>query len=194
MAKLEVDGERLWSTVMASAEIGALPEGGLRRLTLTDSDQQMRNLFARWAKVAGYGLSIDPLGTMILHRPGADETLAPVVIGSHLDTQWSGGRFDGIMGVMAGLEVLRTLDDERMETRRPLEVVNWTNEEGARFQPPMLCSLAFAGLKSIDWIHDRRDREGKRFGDELDRIGYRGTAPARRDIDSYFELHIEQGP
>ena len=194
MSRLEVNGERLWSTVMASAEIGALPEGGLRRLTLTDADQEMRNLLARWAKAAGYGLSIDQLGTMILHRPGADESLAPVVIGSHLDTQWSGGRFDGIMGVMAGLEVLRTLDDERMETRRPLEVVNWTNEEGARFQPPMLCSLAFAGLKSIDWIHDRRDREGKRFGDELDRIGYRGTAPARRDIDSYFELHIEQGP
>lgn len=112
MARLEVDGGRLWSTVMASAEIGALPEGGLRRLTLTDSDQQMRNLFARWANVASWRLSIDQLGTMILHRPGTDETLAPVVIGSHLDTQWAGGRFDGIMGVMAGLEVLRTLDDK----------------------------------------------------------------------------------
>jgi N-carbamoyl-L-amino-acid hydrolase len=193
MAKFAVDGERLWKTVMASAEVGALPEGGLRRLTLTDSDRRMRDLFGSWVKEAGYQLSIDQLGTMIVRRPGAEET-PPVVIGSHLDTQWAGGRFDGIVGVMAGLEVLRTLDDLRIDTRRPIEVVNWTNEEGARFQPPMLCSLAFAGSVSPEWVCDRRDKEGKRFSNELDRIGYRGTAPVCREIDSYFELHIEQGP
>ena len=139
----EVDGDRMWGTVMTSAEIGALPEGGLRRLSLTEADGQMRNLFARWVEKAGYRLSIDQLGTMVARRPGADETLQPVVIGSHLDTQWAGGRFDGVMGVLAGLEVLRTLDDERIETRRPVEVVNWTNEEGARIPaaPALLTRL-----------------------------------------------------
>jgi N-carbamoyl-L-amino-acid hydrolase len=152
----------------------------------------MRDLFARWVKEAGYRVSIDELGTMIARRPGGEES-PPVVIGSHLDTQWAGGRFDGIMGVMAGLEVLRTLDDKGMRTRRPIEVVNWTNEEGARFLPPMLASLAFTGSVSTAWVCERRDKEEKRFGDELDRIGYRGTAPVTREIDSYFELHIEQG-
>jgi N-carbamoyl-L-amino-acid hydrolase len=131
---------------------------------------------------------------MIVRRSGSDETLPPVLIGSHLDTQWAGGRFDGIMGVLAGLEVLRSLDDAHIETRRPIEVVNWTNEEGARFPPPMLCSLAFAGRETVEWVYDRSDREARRFGNELDRVGYRGTAPVRREIDSYFELHIEQGP
>jgi N-carbamoyl-L-amino-acid hydrolase len=178
--------------VMASAVVGGLTGGGLRRLTLTDEDRQMRDLFGSWVKEAGYRLSIDQLGTMIARRPG-DEESPPVVIGSHLDTQWAGGRFDGIMGVMAGLEVLRTLDDKSIRTRRPIEVVNWTNEEGARFLPPMLASLAFTGSVSPAWVCERRDKEGKRFGDELDRIGYRGTTPVTREIDSYFELHIEQG-
>jgi N-carbamoyl-L-amino-acid hydrolase len=193
MVMLEIDGNRLWSTVMASAEIGALPEGGLRRLALSDADREMRDLFASWVKNAGYQLSIDQLGSMVVRREGADKLLPPVVIGSHLDTQWAGGRFDGIVGVMAGLEVLRSLDDRTIETLRPIEVVNWTNEEGARFQPPMLSSLAFAGKASVEWVYDRQDREGCRFGDELERIGYRGTVPVRRQIDSYFELHIEQG-
>ena len=194
MDRLEVDGQRLWSTLMASAEIGALPEGGLRRLTLSDADRQMRDLFASWAAAAGHAIFVDQLGTMIVRRRGTDEALPPVVIGSHLDTQWAGGRFDGILGVLAGLEVLRSLDDGGIETLRPIEVVNWTNEEGARFQPPMLCSLAFAGKASVDWVHGREDRDGRRFLDELVRIGYRGSAPVQRPIDSYFELHIEQGP
>src|SRR5262245_56604383 len=130
MAGLEVNGGRLWSTVMASAKIGALPEGGLRRLTLTDADRGMRDRFGRWSEEDGFRLSVDQLGTMIVHRAGEDEALPPIVIGSHLDAQWAGGRFDGIMGVMAGLEVLRTLDDQHIKTHRPIEVVNWTNEEG----------------------------------------------------------------
>jgi N-carbamoyl-L-amino-acid hydrolase len=194
MIPLEADGQRLWNTLMASAEIGALPEGGLRRLALSDADGQVRDLFARWAVEAGYQVSVDQLGTMVLRRQGSSESLPPVVIGSHLDTQWAGGRFDGILGVLAGLEVLRSLDDNGIETLRPIEVVNWTNEEGARFQPPMLCSLVFAGQASVEWVYERQDREGRRFRDELERIGYRGIAPVHRPIDSYFELHIEQGP
>jgi N-carbamoyl-L-amino-acid hydrolase len=194
MVTLRIDGDRLWNTVMASAKIGALPEGGLRRLALSDADRQMRDLFASWAAETGYPVSVDQLGNIIVRRPGSSKQLPPVVIGSHLDTQWAGGRFDGILGVLAGLEVLRSLDDARIETLRPVEVVNWTNEEGARFQPPMLCSLAFAGKASVEWVYDRQDREGCRFGEELERIGSRGIAPVLRPIDSYFELHIEQGP
>src|SRR5262245_41204986 len=152
MVPLEADGQRLWNTLMASAEIGALPEGGLRRLALSDADGQMRDLLARLAAEAGYQVTVDQLGTMILRRQGCSESLPPVVIGSHLDTQWAGGRFDGILGVLAGLEVLRSLDDRGIETLRPIEVVNWTNEEGARFQPPMLCSLVFAGHASVEWV------------------------------------------
>ncbi len=131
MVRLEVDGDRLWSTLMASAEIGALSEGGLRRLALSDADRQMRDLLASWAAESGYQVSVDQLGTMILRRRGTSEALPPVVIGSHLDTQWAGGRFDGILGVLAGLEVLRSLDENGIETLRSIEVVNWTNEEGA---------------------------------------------------------------
>ena len=154
MAPLEIDGHRLWATLMASAEIGALSEGGLRRLALSDADRQMRDLLASWAAEGGYQVLVDQLGTMILRRRGTSEALQPVVIGSHLDTQWAGGRFDGILGVLAGLEVLRSLDDNGIETLRPIEVVNWTNEEGARFQPPMLCSLAFAGKVSVEWVYE----------------------------------------
>ncbi len=190
-----INGDRLWSTIEASARIGAGPKGGLRRLTLTDDDKAMRDLFASWAKSSNYGVTIDALGNMFVRRPGTDPALAPILIGSHLDTQAAGGRFDGILGVLSGLEVLRTLDDLKIETRRPIEVVNWTNEEGARFYPPMLASLAYAGKATVEWALDRTDKEGVRFGDELTRIGYAGAAPVGgRTIDSYFELHIEQGP
>jgi N-carbamoyl-L-amino-acid hydrolase len=192
---LSIKGDRLWAAIMASAEIGKGPRGGLRRLTLTDDDRKVRDLVAGWAKAAGWQLEVDRLGSMFIRRPGREPALPPVLIGSHLDTQAAGGRFDGILGVMAGIEVLRTLDDLGLETRRPIEVVNWTNEEGARFQPPMLCSLAFAGKATAEWVLDRTDNEGKRFGEELARIGYAGSAPVGgRTIDSYFELHIEQGP
>jgi beta-ureidopropionase / N-carbamoyl-L-amino-acid hydrolase len=192
---LSIDGDRLWSTIAASAAIGTGPKGGLRRLTLSDADRDMRDLFASWAQTAEYGLSVDRIGNMFVRRAGTDAGLPPVLIGSHLDTQAAGGRFDGILGVLAGLEVLRTLDDLGLTTKRAIEVVNWTNEEGARFYPPMMCSQAFAGKGTVEWAHDRQDKDGRRFGDELARIGYAGSAPlGGRALDAYFELHIEQGP
>ncbi|AWN54656.1 Zn-dependent hydrolase [Methylobacterium sp. 17Sr1-1] len=192
---LSVNGNRLWDTLMVSAGIGTGPRGGLRRLTLTEPDRLVRDQLKAWAAEGGYPLTIDGLGNMVLRREGTEPGLPPVVIGSHLDTQWAGGRFDGILGVLAGLEVLRTLDDLGIATRRAIEVVNWTNEEGARFSPPMLCSLAWSGQATPDWVENRRDRDGIRFGDALDGIGYRGPEPVGgRTIDAYFELHIEQGP
>ncbi|MFN3745564.1 MAG: Zn-dependent hydrolase [Hyphomicrobiaceae bacterium] len=192
---LSINPDRLWQSLMASAEIGRTPAGGLRRLTLSDEDKAVRDLFARWAREGGWRLTIDRLGSMFVRREGADPSLAPVLVGSHLDTQAKGGRFDGILGVLSGLEILRTLDERGITTRRAIEVVNWTNEEGARFPPPMLASLVFSGGESLAYAEERRDKEGLRFADELARIGYRGDAPVgARAIDSYFELHIEQGP
>ena len=179
-SNLSINGDRLWATIAASAKIGAGPKGGLRRLTLTDNDRDVRDLFASWAAAAGYELTVDQLGNMFVRREGMDKSLPPVIIGSHLDTQASGGRFDGILGVLGGFEVLRTLDDTGITTKRAIEVVNWTNEEGARFYPPMMSSLAFAGKATVDWANDRTDKEGRRFGDELKRIGYAGKAPGRR--------------
>jgi beta-ureidopropionase / N-carbamoyl-L-amino-acid hydrolase len=192
---LSVNGSRLWDTLMVSARIGTGPRGGIRRLTLTEPDRQVRDQLKAWADESGYALSIDGLGSMVLRRAGTEPDLPPVVIGSHLDTQWAGGRFDGVLGVLAGLEVLRTLDDLGVSTKRSIEVVNWTNEEGARFSPPMLCSLAWSGQATPEWVEGRIDRDGVRFGDALDAIGYRGAEPVGgRTIDAYFELHIEQGP
>lgn len=192
---LSINPDRLWQSLMASAEIGRTPAGGIRRLTLSDEDKAVRDMFAGWVRAEGYGLTIDRLGSMFVRREGTDPSLAPVLIGSHLDTQAKGGRFDGILGVMSGLEVLRTLDERGIKTKRPIEVVNWTNEEGARFPPPMLASLVFSDPSLLAWVEDRRDKEGLRFVDELTRIGYRGEVPVGgRAIDSYFELHIEQGP
>jgi N-carbamoyl-L-amino-acid hydrolase len=195
MTKISIDPERLWHTLMASADIGRTARGGLCRLTLTAEDKAVRDLLAGWARDGGYGLTVDGLGNMFLRREGQDADLPPVVIGSHLDTQAKGGRFDGILGVLAGLEVLRTLDDHRIATRRAVEVVNWTNEEGARFQPPMMCSLVTAGAETVAWAYDRRDKAGVRFEDALSAIGYKGQAPVGgRPFHCYFELHIEQGP
>lgn len=189
------NGQRLWETLMASARIGPGEAGGLRRLTLTAEDKLMRDVFAGWARAGGYGLTVDRLGNMFVRRAGTDDSLPPVVVGSHLDTQFKGGRFDGILGVLAGLEVLRTLDDLGIATKRSIEVVNWTNEEGARFYPSMLCSLVASGQQSVDWALDRADKDGIRFGAALEAIGYAGSAPVGgRALDSYFELHIEQGP
>src|ERR1051326_699013 len=190
-----VDPANLQSMLEASSRIGATANGGLRRLTLTPEDKAARDLLAGWAREGGYPLAVDALGNMFVRRNGADAAAPPVLIGSHLDTQAKGGRFDGILGVVSGMEVLRTLDRLAITTRRAVEVVNWTNEEGARFQPSMLCSLGFSGQQSIAWIYDRRDKEGVRFEDALTAIDYRGThAVGGRVIDSYFELHIEQGP
>lgn len=192
---LKIDADRLWNSIMESAEIGKGRRGGLSRLALGDADKEMRELFAKWVSDAGYGLRIDQLGSMFARREGTDASLPPVLIGSHLDTQAAGGRFDGILGVLGGLEVLRTLDNAGITTKRAIEVVNWTNEEGARFVPPMVASLAFAGKESVEWALARPDKEGRTLGEELKRIGFAGSeAVGGRQIDAYFELHIEQGP
>jgi len=191
-----VDGARLWSTLMEQARIGPGKAGGLRRLALTDADRAVRELFVRWCREAGCTVRIDPLGNVFARRAGTEPALPPVAIGSHLDSQVAGGRFDGPLGVLAGLEVVRTLNDRGIATLRPVEIINWTNEEGARFQPPMLASGAWAGVYDPAWALDRRDDDGLRFGDELARIGQAGSGPlaAGHPLDAYFELHIEQGP
>ena len=190
-----VDPASLGAMLEASARIGGTNKGGLRRLALTREDKAARDQLADWARQDGWGLKVDGLGNMFVRREGSEPALAPVLVGSHLDTQAKGGRFDGILGVLSGIEILRTLDRLGIATKRAIEVVNWTNEEGARFQPPMMCSLVFSGQQSAAWAHQRLDKEGVSFGAALDGIGYRGDAAVGgRGIDSYFELHIEQGP
>lgn len=192
---LHVDEARLWETIEHSARIGPGRAQGLRRLALDASDKEMRDLFVTWCEAAGCRVGVDKMGNIFARRAGADDTLAPVLVGSHLDTQVTGGRFDGILGVLAGLEILRTLNDHGIETRRPIEVVNWSNEEGARFNPPMLASAVYAGLRELDWAYSRTDNDGVRYGDALAEIGYVGeTSMGGREVDAYFELHIEQGP
>jgi N-carbamoyl-L-amino-acid hydrolase len=192
---LRIDGARLWDALMAMAEIGATPKGGCNRQTLTDLDCEGRALFARWCEQAGMTVAVDAIGTMFARRAGVENHLSPVLIGSHLDTQPTGGKFDGVLGVLGALEVVRTLNDLGLRTRRPIEVVNWTNEEGARFAPSMTASGVFAGRYTLEEALDLRDRDGKRLGDELARIGYAGDAPVGgRPIHACFELHIEQGP
>ena len=193
---LTVNGPRLWETILASARIGpGRTPAGLRRLALTDADREMRDLFARWCREAGLSVSVDRMGNMFARREGLDGSLPPVLVGSHLDTQIAGGRFDGVLGVLAALEIVRTLNDAGVRTRRAIEIVNWTNEEGARFAPPMLGSAVFAGVRSLEWAYARTDDAGRTVGEELARIGYAGETPVGgRPVDAYFELHIEQGP
>jgi N-carbamoyl-L-amino-acid hydrolase len=191
-AQARVNLDRFMATLDRSSEIGVGREGGLSRLALTDEDKAMRDVFAGWCREAGLHLTIDTMGNMFGRREGAEQ-LPPVLIGSHLDTQANGGRFDGIVGVLGGLEVMRTLNDLGIQTRRPIEVVNWTNEEGSRYAPPMMSSGVFVGAYEIDWAYGRLADDKTTFGDELERIGYKGATPAgQRDIDSYLELHIEQ--
>ncbi len=192
---LKIDPERFWQTIEASAAIGTGPQGGLRRLALGKADAEMRALFARWCEDGGYALTTDRLGNMFARRDGTESDLPPVLIGSHLDTQAAGGRYDGIVGVLAGLEVLRSLDELGVETKRPIEIVDWTNEEGARFTPPMMASSVFAGRQTLDWALARTDDDGVTVADALESQGLAGEAPVGgRSVDSYFELHIEQGP
>jgi N-carbamoyl-L-amino-acid hydrolase len=194
-ANLRIDADRLWADIMATARIGATEKGGVRRLTLTDLDRAVRDWFVASCKSAGCTVTVDEMGNIFAHRPGKNPDLPPIAMGSHLDTQPSGGKFDGIIGVLSGLEVLRALNDSGYETNAPIEVIDWTNEEGSRFAPAMLASGVFAGKFSRDYAHDRQDRDGKRFGDELSRIGYRGeTRCGDRKLAAFFELHIEQGP
>lgn len=192
--KLRVDIERFWSTIERSGEIGPGRPGGLSRLALSDADRLMRDQFVAWCREAGLAVRIDGIGNIFARRAGRDDGLPPVVMGSHLDTQINGGRFDGIAGVLGGLEVCRTLDALGHLTRRPIEIVNWTNEEGARFSPPMVGSGCFVGAYALDWALGRRDDENRSIGEELARIGYLGAMEAEpRAFDAYFELHIEQG-
>lgn len=192
---IRADISRFWSTLERSARIGPGRPGGLSRLALTDADREMRDQFVTWCREAGLDVSVDEMGNIFGRRSGEDDDLPPVMIGSHLDTQVNGGRFDGIAGVLAGLEVIRCLNDAGHVTRRPIVIVNWTNEEGARFSPPMIGSGVFVGHYDLEWAHDLVGDDGARLGDELARIGYKGSVPCKAaGIDSYLELHIEQGP
>jgi N-carbamoyl-L-amino-acid hydrolase len=192
---LRIDGQRLWDSLMAMAEIGATAKGGSKRLALSDLDKAGRDLFVRWCKEAGCTVTIDRMGNIFARRAGRRADLPPIVTGSHLDTQPTGGKFDGVYGVLAGLEVVRALNDGGYETDAPIEVVVWTNEEGARFAPAMVASGVFAGVFSEEYGHSRADADGKTMGEELRRIGYLGEAEVGgRPLRAYFEAHIEQGP
>ncbi|HMO07500.1 MAG TPA: Zn-dependent hydrolase [Paracoccaceae bacterium] len=194
-ANLRSDSARLWDSLMEMARIGPGLAGGCNRQTLTDADGEGRHLFKRWCDAAGMTMGVDTMGNMFATRAGTDPTALPVYMGSHLDTQPTGGKYDGVLGVLGALEVVRSLNDAGIRTRRPIVIANWTNEEGARFAPAMLASGVFAGIHTEAYAKDRRDLEGKRFGDELRRIGWEGdeTVGARR-MHAMFELHIEQGP
>lgn len=190
-----INADRLWDSLMDMAKIGPGVAGGNNRQTLTDSDKEGRALFKSWCDAAGLTMGVDQMGTMFARREGTDPDALPVYVGSHLDTQPTGGKYDGVLGVLGGLEVIRSMNDLGIRTRHPIVVTNWTNEEGTRFAPAMLASGVFAGVHTQDWAYDRRDHEGKRFGDELERIGWKGEEKTGdRKIHAYFELHIEQGP
>ncbi|MGA7229850.1 MAG: M20 family metallo-hydrolase [Xanthobacteraceae bacterium] len=195
MPLLQIDAQRLWDSLMETARIGATAKGGICRLTLTDLDRQVRDWLKAQCAALGCAVTVDEVGNMFARRSGKNSNLAPIAMGSHLDTQPTGGKFDGPLGVLAGLEALRTLHDNDRATNAPIELVNWTNEEGARFAPAMLASGVFAGVFTPDYAYSRIDREGKTFGEELARIGYRGAAKAgAHKFAGMFELHIEQGP
>jgi beta-ureidopropionase / N-carbamoyl-L-amino-acid hydrolase len=194
-ANLTIDGARLWDSIMEMAKIGPGVAGGNNRQTLTDADGEGRRLFANWCEAAGCTMAVDAMGTMFARREGTEPDLPPVYVGSHLDTQPTGGKYDGVLGVLGGLEVIRSLNDLGIRTRHPIVVTNWTNEEGTRFAPAMLASGVFAGVIDLDWAYDRKDAKGLRFGDELERIGWKGSEPVGgRPMKAFFELHIEQGP
>ncbi|AOX18794.1 Zn-dependent hydrolase [Kozakia baliensis] len=194
-SNLQIDGQALWSDLMETARFGGTPKGGIKRLTLTDEDRQVREWFTSTCKSLGCTVSFDSMGNLFARYPGQNNTLPPITMGSHLDTQPTGGKYDGVLGVLGGLSVLRALHNSGYTTRHPIELINWTNEEGSRFTPPMMCSGVFAGVFTEQEVLDKRDRANIRFGDELERIGYRGSEPCgQHAITAYFELHIEQGP
>ena len=192
---LRINPDRLWDSLMEMAKIGPGVAGGNNRQTLTDEDGEGRHLFKKWCDAAGLVTGVDRMGTMFARREGTDPDLPPVYVGSHLDTQPTGGKYDGVLGVLGGLEVIRTLDDLGIRTKHPIVVTNWTNEEGTRFAPAMLASGVFAGEHDLEWAYDRKDAKGLRFGDELERIGWKGDEEVGgRPMKAFFELHIEQGP
>jgi N-carbamoyl-L-amino-acid hydrolase len=192
---LRVNAERLRLSLEERAQIGGTPGGGVQRLALTDEDQQARDLFSKWLRQIGCDITVDEMGNIFGRRPGRNNALSPVMSGSHIDSQPKGGRFDGILGVMGALEVMRTLHDNGIQTERPVVIVDWTNEEGSRFSPTMVGSGVWTGALELEWAYDRRDVSGKRLGDELVRIGYKGSAPCTFfPAHCYYEFHIEQGP
>ncbi|MDO9640420.1 MAG: Zn-dependent hydrolase [Pseudotabrizicola sp.] len=192
---LRINSERLWDSLMQMAQIGPGIAGGNNRQTLTDADNEGRHLFAGWCKAAGMTMGVDTMGNMFATRAGTDDAALPVYMGSHLDTQPTGGKYDGVLGVLGALEVVRTMNDLGIKTRHPIVVTNWTNEEGTRFAPAMLASGVFAGMHSQDYAYARTDADGKAFGDELARIGWVGDEPVgARKMHAMLELHIEQGP
>ena len=192
---LKINGERLWDSLMEMARIGPGVAGGNNRQTVTDEDGEGRALFQKWCTDAGCEMGLDQMGNMFARREGTDPDALPVYVGSHLDTQPTGGKYDGVLGVLGGLEIIRTLNDMGIKTKHPIVVTNWTNEEGTRYAPAMLSSGVFAGVHTQDWAYDREDAEGKTFGDELQRIGWRGEEEVgARRMHAFFELHIEQGP
>ncbi|SED69779.1 N-carbamoyl-L-amino-acid hydrolase [Rhizobiales bacterium GAS191] len=195
LSNIRIDGARLWDSLMEMAKIGATPKGGCKRLTLTDLDRQGRELFTSWCQAAGCSVAVDEMGNMFARRPGTENGLPPVMMGSHLDTQPTGGKFDGVLGVLGALEVVRSLNDLKLKTRYPIEIANWTNEEGSRFAPAMVSSGVFAGVYTKEFAYACQDHDGLKLGDELVRIGFKGEEPVgKRPIHALFELHIEQGP
>ncbi len=192
---LKINGDRLWDTILEMARIGPGVAGGNNRQTVTDEDGEGRALFKSWCEEAGCEMGLDQMGNMFAMRAGTDPEALPVYVGSHLDTQPTGGKYDGVLGVLGGLEIVRTLNDLGIKTRHPIVVTNWTNEEGTRFAPAMLASGVFAGVHEQSWAYERTDAKGKKFGDELQRIGWRGDEEVgKRRMKAFFELHIEQGP
>jgi N-carbamoyl-L-amino-acid hydrolase len=194
-----IDAQRLWASLMALAQVGATPKGGVCRLALSDLDRQARDLFVQWAREAGCTVRVDAIGNVFARREGSDPASPAVATGSHIDTQPTGGKFDGNYGVLAGLEVLRTLNDHGIRTRAPLELCVWTNEEGSRFVPVMMGSGVYAGAFTLAHALNATDRDGVRVGDALAAIGYAGTTPAALAdgaprFGAFFEAHIEQGP
>ena len=194
MQNLTIDAARLWDTIHETAAFGACESGGVARLTLSEDDRRVRDWFRAATEALGCTVSVDEVGNMFARRPGRRDDLAPIAMGSHLDTQPTGGKFDGVLGVLAGLEVLRTLHATGYTTNAPLELINWTNEEGSRFAPAVLASGVFAGVFTPAFAFSRLDRDGVSFADALDCIGYRGAKTGAHGLSAMFELHIEQGP
>ncbi len=197
LGDLRISGERLWASLCETAQFGAIPgtDRGMCRITLSDEDIAGRRWFVAACEAVGMSVTTDQIGTIYARRPGSDADLAPIAIGSHLDTQPTGGRFDGILGVLAGLELVRTLHDAGITTRHPIEVINWTNEEGARFAPAMVASGVFAGEFTLDHALAQTDRDGVTLGEALARSGFAGDeVPGGHRLAAHFELHIEQGP
>ena len=192
---ISINSDRLWDSLMTMAKIGPGIAGGNNRQTVTVEDGEARKLLQKWSEDAGMTMKVDELGSMFFKRKGTDKNALPVVIGSHLDTQPTGGKYDGVLGVLAGLEIVRTLNDLNIQTKHPILVVNWTNEEGSRFPPAMMASAGYAGIYEVNTLLSAKDAEGNIFGDELDKIGWKGSETVgSQKFHCYYELHIEQGP